>query len=232
MAEDKKGTNLKSSIIKQVINYCNRDIVPDSKFADLNIYPSEWFVQYFSFLEDSNVEKYLGDAFYQARFTYKLMTALKLPLSKHKAIVCFQIIQYASICEALLQTVISKYFKTQFEKKYAIIEYKKCPTAVSKVTKIMYEGEEVFLCKQIEKKADIKRERNDNKTAFAVEHGIITLETKEKIDGLYTLRNNVHILKAAEKNYNPRLYESKEAFLLMQRVTEEIKEFYKNNPLN
>ena len=49
------------------------------------------------------------DAFYQARFMYKLMNALNLPLAKQKGIVKFQIIQYASICEAILDMAITKY---------------------------------------------------------------------------------------------------------------------------
>lgn len=217
---------LERKIITQVINFCNRDLVPDSTFRNSNIYPSDWFIQYFSFLEDARLEKYLGEAFYQARFMYKLMNSLNLPLAKHKGIVNYQIIQYASICEAILQHTIEKFYKTEFENKYAIFELVKCQNALSTDTKITYSGTSLYMCKEKKKKADIKRTRIDYKTDFAVVHDIISPSTKNKFDNLYDLRNNIHILKAANSNYNPKLYESKNAFKLMQQFVEEVKRFY------
>lgn len=217
---------LGTKIITQVINFCNRDLVPDSSFRNTGTYPSEWFIQYFSFLSDTRLEKYLGEAFYQARFLYKLMSSLKLPLAKHKGIVRFQIIQYASICEAVLQHAIEKYFKNEFENQYAVIELVKCKNALSIDTKITYNGTNLYLCQEKKKKADIKRTRIDYKTEFAVAHNIISQSTKVAFDALYDSRNNIHILKAANNNYNPKLYESKNAFLLMQTFVEEVKLFY------
>lgn len=91
MALDKK-------LITQVIGFCNRDLVPDEQFkSGATPYPINWFTDYFSFLENPKLQKYLGEAYYQARFLYKLMNGLRLPIAKHRAIVRFQIIQYASI---------------------------------------------------------------------------------------------------------------------------------------
>lgn len=218
---------LSKNIITQVINCCNRDLVPDSSFRGKTSYPSDWFIQYFSFLDDARLEKYLGEAFYQARFLYKLMASLKLPLAKHKGIVRFQIIQYASICEAVLQAAIEKYYKTDFENQYAVTELVKCTNAVSAATRISYDGTNLYLCQEKKKKADIKRTRIDYKTEFAVLHNIISRPTKIAFDALYDSRNNIHILKAANNNYNPKVYESKNAFLLMEIFIGEVKKFYK-----
>lgn len=222
---------LGTKMITQVINYCNRDLVPDSSFRSTGVYPSNWFIQYFSFLDDARLEKYLGEAFYQARFMYKLMSSLKLPLAKHKGIVRFQIVQYASICEAVLQHAIEKYYKNEFENRYAVTELVKCNNALSVDTKITYNGTSLYLCQEKKKKADIKRTRIDYKTEFAVAHNIISQPTKVAFDALYDSRNNIHILKAANNNYNPRLYESKNAFLLMQKFIEEVKVFYSQQSL-
>ena len=69
---------LNKNIITQVINFCNRDLVPDEQFKAGSAYPIEWFNDYFSFLGNSNLQKYLGEAYYQARFMYKLMNGLRL----------------------------------------------------------------------------------------------------------------------------------------------------------
>ena len=50
------------------------------------------------------------------------MNGLRLPIAKHRAIVRFQIIQYASICEAILQAAIETFYKSEFEEKYAVTQ--------------------------------------------------------------------------------------------------------------
>ena len=201
---------LDKKIITQVIGFCNRDLVPDEQFkSGATPYPIDWFSDYFSFLENPKLQKYLGEAYYQARFLYKLMNGLRLPIAKHRAIVRFQIIQYASICEAIL----------------------KCQNALSTSTKITFENKNVYLCKEKKIKADIKRERIDHKTEFAVDHNIISSATQISFDSLYDSRNNIHILKAAQNNYAPTLIEAKNAFALMRTFVSEVKTFYssKNN---
>ena len=64
---------LKRETITEVIRYCNRDLVPDKSFRADEDYPSNWFIEYFDFIDDSKIKQQLGDAYYQARFLYKLM---------------------------------------------------------------------------------------------------------------------------------------------------------------
>ena len=157
------------------------------------------------------------------------MSALHLPVYKHGAMVKFQIVKYASICEAVLQAAIEKYFKADFENQYAVKEYAKCGNAVASDVKITQSSTELVLCKMKVKKADIKRERIDHKTEFAVQKGIISQSTKDEMDKLYDSRNNIHILKAAGNNYKPKLRESRDAFLLMQKLVGEVKDYYSRN---
>ncbi len=230
MSHSKNSISTKT--ITEIISYCNRDLIPDDPFSAPVTYQSEWFMQYFSFLNNPALETHLGDAFYQARFMYKLMSALRLPLAKQKGIVKFQIVQYASICEAILDTAITSYFKNDAEKAFAVSEYKKSSNAVSKATKITYEGTELSLCKLETKKGILKRTRIDKKTEFAVSKGLFSQATKDAVDSLYDLRNNIHILKAADSQYTPKLREAKEAFLLMRNFISEIKTYYFAHPLS
>lgn len=225
--------SLSKSTITEVIKYCNRDLVPDQDFDSDSQYHSEWFVEYFSFLQDHKLELQLGDAFYQTRFIYKLMSALKLPLAKQKGIVKFQIIQYASICEAVLDAAIDRYFKEDASKDFSITILQRIPQAVSKNTRILieYDKTPLFLCKEKTVECDLKKVRIDDKTAFSVSKGLIKQNTSEAVKSLYDLRNNVHILKAVDRNYTPRLKEAKEAFELMQVFIGEVRDYYEMHPV-
>lgn len=209
----------------QVISYCNRDLVPDTAFNAQDQYHSQWFEDYFSFLNNKSLSQHLGEAFYQARFIYKLMSALNLPVAKQKGIIKFQIIQYASICEAILDFTIEAFHKDEALTCFSSTEFIKFQNALSISTKISYENEELVLCKPKIKKGDLKRTRVDFKSNFAVGKGISD-KMKNELCELYDLRNNVHILKASNGNYTPRLYEARNAFHLMQNFIEEIKTFF------
>lgn len=222
---------LPKETIKEVIKFCNRDLVPDQQFNPDSQFHSEWFVSYFSFLSNPTVEAQLGDAFYQARFMYKLMNALNLPLAKQKGIIKFQIVQYASICEAVLDMAITKYFLQDAEERFSVTELVKYSNAISADTKITCGGTPLVLCKTKKKKGDLKRTRVDFKTKYAVEKGIISQSTKDSVDALYDLRNNIHILKAANSQYTPKLREAKDAFVLMQAFVDEVHNFYLCNPI-
>lgn len=223
---------LERNTITDVIRFCNRDLVPDSDFRLTNQFHNEWFVQYFSFIGNAAVETQLGEAFYQARFMYKLMSALRLPLAKQKGIVKFQIVQYASICEAVLDMAISKFFKEDAEEKFSVSELVEVPNALAVDIKIMQGNTNLLLCKTKKKKGDLKRTRIDFKTKYAVEKGLLLKATKDAFDSLYNLRNNIHIVKAANSQYTPTLREAKDAFSLMQTLVNEIKAYYKKNPNN
>ena len=62
-----------------------------------------------------------------------------------------------------------------------------------------------------------------------MEKGLLTTDLKDRLDMLYDQRNNVHIIKAAEAGYNPKLREAKEGFELMRDVVEHVKNYYINH---
>ncbi|UZT82650.1 hypothetical protein [Caproicibacterium sp. BJN0003] len=216
---------LDEKVRKAVVNYCNLDIIPNKTSRDEFDYPSQWFENYFSFLHDTNIVKHLGEAFYQARFMYKIMSGLRLSKAKYYAILKFQIIQYASIYEAILEYTIEKYFKNDFQKKYLRTEYH-LNKSIMQVLKVTYKSQNYLPCTKKMVKKPIKLETIDLKTDFAVSKGIISQNTKDKIVSLYRLRNNVHILKAYETNYRPKIKEAIDAFKIMEPFIDEVKSFY------
>lgn len=220
---------LDREVIDKVIDFCNRDLVPTGHLDTSSRYQKKWFIGYFSFLRNESLAKHLGDAFYQARFIYKLMNALELAPSQHRGIVKFQIVQYASICEAILDEIIEKYYGVDAATRFSTTEYVRIDGALSVNTKITFNGINVEICKKKTKKNSLKRTRIDAKTQYAVEKTIISADIKRSIDELYDLRNNVHILKAAKGNYVPKVAEAKEAFRVMKMFVKEVKNFYRCN---
>ncbi len=220
---------LDRKIIAEVIRYCNRDIVPDETFSIDEEYPSDWFCEYFSFLGDEKIQRQLGDAFYQARFLYKLMCGLRLPLSKQRGVVKFQIVQYASICEAVLDVAILKYFKTEAEEKLSVTELHKEQNALAKDVTLSRGKTPLYVCHEKKKKGDLKRTRVDAKTKFAAEKGLLTQDLKDRLDALYDLRNNIHIIKAAETEYDPKLREARDGFELMRELVGFIRDYYQTH---
>ena len=211
---------------REIISYCNQDIVPDENFNRQTQYHSEWFTQYFSFLSDTSLATNLGEAFYQARFLYKLMTALTLPKAKSYGIIKFQIIQYASIYEGILDYLLNKYYKDETEHKYANIEYSR--VSISASAKITYDGAVVELYKKKIKTKPIKYMRIQYRLDFAVEKAIISRTLRDRVDALYDTRNNIHILRAIQTQYKPRVNDSKLAFELMNDFVNEVKTFCQN----
>ena len=160
------------------------------------------------------------------------MESLNLPMGKNKGAVKFQIIQYASICEALLNYTLEVYYKEEFEKAYAADTYAPNSSAMSSKTKITHEGKDLYLCLKKNEKAKITWTANPTKAEFAVKKGIIAADTRDKYCALYDLRNNAHILKAARANYYPKVAEAKAAYLLVFQFLNEVKQFFHTTPIS
>lgn len=215
----------------KVVGCCNEQLITDYNYDYRTEYPIEWFKRQFSFIPDSAVQSQLGAAFYEARFMYAFMSVLNLKLDKTKGIIKYQIIQYASICEALLNYTIDAYYKEEFGTKYASQVLTKVSQATSSLTQITYDGTPVYLCKYKNEKAPVTWTSTPTKTEFAVEKGIISEATKDKFCTLYDLRNNAHILKAASANYSPLKKEAQEGYELTFQFINEVRNFFAAHPL-
>ena len=214
----------------KVVSCCNQSLISDRNFNPSQKYPIVWFQQQFSFIQNEKVREHLADEFYQTRFAYTLMQTLSLPMAKNKGIVKFQIIQYASICEALLNYTLEVYFKDEFESKYAAVTYVYFSSALSNKTKITFENKPLYLCKSKTEKAKIPWTANPTKAEFALEKGILSQDTKDKYCALYDLRNNAHILKAATADYYPKLKEASAGYELVFQFISEIRAYFEANP--
>ena len=87
---------LKDTLRAEIDAYCKRDLPGDL----------QWHVDQFGFIENTELRKRLGRAFYSARYVAKLMEALLAAGDEVHPFIKFQIMQYASIYEAVVVNLL------------------------------------------------------------------------------------------------------------------------------
>ena len=210
-----------------VVSYCNKHIVPNQEYIEHpnHEHPIEWFKNYFSFIPDKSCQAHLADAYYQARFVYKIMQGLQLTSFKRHAFLKFQVQQYASIYEALIDFTLEKYHKKEIADILKEYEYKPVSALARNVEFTVTDGSmknTIHTCKKVTRKINLKTTRISDRTEACVKLGIISKNIKRDLDNLYDIRNHIHILKAAQSNYRPTIKECLHAFELMNKIVTSI----------
>ena len=211
---------LEKRTIDEIFKYVKRDL-PDEDV---------WFLDRFDFIDDIILREYLAKEFYSARYMNKMMEALNLSEYELFAHVKFQIIQYASIYEAVICYLLwNRYNEHEAVKEIEYhSEYRKVG-ALSSKTKILYDNEPVILCKL---KNNVKTTeysiKFDDKVDAAVRIGFLDGNYADDIKNIYGLRNNVHIAKAAKEEFEYEIEQSKLAYRRMMPFIDRIKEFIGN----
>jgi hypothetical protein len=117
--------------------YCARDLSGDL----------QWHVDQFLFISDIELRKRLGRAFYAARYVYKLMEAILAAGDELHPFVKFQIMQYASIYEAVISNLLWGRYK-EHEQVKALethLAYKPVAALCSSAA-MTYGDERLFTC--------------------------------------------------------------------------------------
>jgi hypothetical protein len=226
---------LSKSTAMEIINYCNKNIVPDQKFIENSHgkHPITWFQKYFSFINDLKLRNQLADAYYQARFIYKLMVALNLTSFKKKAVIKFQIIQYASIYEAVIDHILDTYHRGSNElQKISLTEELKQVTAFSKNTTLTFTENskdlKIYPCKSIARNQKLKEVRFSKKLEASVTLNIVDQMIADRILWFYELRNNVHLTTAAINKFYPNVSQSIEAFETLDKFIKKARNHIKS----
>lgn len=237
---------------KRVIDYCTRYIVPDVNFINgENQYARlRWFFNYFSFVKDTLLKRHLALAFYHARFYYKISLALSLDEIKSLGVVKYQTIQYVSICEALLDYSLNFYFKEELNNQFMTPVYNDVTPQFSANFRMMYNDAELYMCTKKIRTKELLAISIQEKTRFAMKQNLITKQLKKRFDGLYKLRNRVHLIKEtndekeilyADSADNAKqidmsearfqIRDSKKAFKFMMEFTDHLRNYFLLNPL-
>lgn len=211
---------LENQDITKVLDYCKRDLPQDYNF----------FLNTFDFIHIKELQEQLAQEFYAARYIYKLMEALNLSGHELYAHVKFQIIQYASIYEAVICYLLWNKFDNhpeltniEYHKEYRKVE------ALAKPTKVLYAEEECVLCVSKSVKTPPQSIKFDDKVDVAVKIGFLKQNYGEEIKMFYKIRNLVHIEKASKSAIEFEIEQAKLSYRRMEPFIREIKDFLKNN---
>ncbi len=210
---------LETKIIDEVLNYCKRDLPQEH----------DWYINEFDFIKDQALQESLAREFYTARYIYKLMEALFLEDYELHAHLKFQIIQYASIYEAVINYLLLNNFKEDENvKKISTHISLKDIAALSGLTEITYEGNKIFTCLKKETKTPWTSIPFHDKVDASVDIGFVNEIYADEIKSFYTLRNSIHIEAAAKKNIEYEIEQSKIAYRRLRPFINDIKAFLLN----
>lgn len=193
--------------------YCKRDLPGDL----------QWHVDQFSFIANEELRKRLGRAFYSARYVGKLMEALLASGDEIHPFVKFQIMQYASLYEAVVSYLLwTRYVDHPEVKALQTHKAYKPVNALGNLTSMKYGEELLFTCVY----RDAKTPRNSipfkDKVDCAVRIGFIDETYAEDIKRTYELRNLAHIETEAEKQIEVELAHAKTGYWRIKPFLERI----------
>jgi len=200
---------------EEVLNYCKRDLPNDF----------EWYRNEFDFVLENDLREELAKAFYSSRYIYKLMEGLAIVGNELHAHLKFQIMQYASIYEAVINYLLLTRYKEhasvqaiQIHKAYRPI------TALAAPAKLTYEENDTFICLRKDAKTPWTSISFSDKVNAASDIGLIDEQLGEEIKDFYRLRNAVHIEAAAKRGIDYEVGEAKLAYRRMRPFIDQIKE--------
>ena len=181
----------------RVLKYCAKHIEPDN-----------WFRTQVQYVTDALLIEEMNLAFYSARHMEKLGEALAVKDEKRHPHLKFQIVQYASIYEAIIAHLLFNRYKDHEAVKS--IRAEKEYVKVSDVSKAVkdQEGNYLVFCTKKVIERDPIHIRFENKLKAAEKIGIILPALRPELLSLYKTRNAVHLEAAAR---NSVIYEAKQA---------------------
>lgn len=215
---------LTKDIINRVNEYCENEI--DHYYHDKNR---------FNFIEDADLKERLAKEFYMAHYVDKLQEALSFNKGSFQLLATtkFQIIQSASIMEAILSHVLQKekYWNSKPVKNIRFAsEYKPKYTPMFVFLKENESENQIYLCTQEQIENTWKYLSFEKKAQAAAKNEIITQATSERAIDIYRLPSNIHLEKAASSDDDYTLEKAKEAFEFLDNTfLKEIRTSLENN---
>lgn len=196
-------------------SYCRKDLPGDL----------QWHVDQFSFIADEELRRRLGRAFYAARYLAKLMEAMQASGDVVHAFVKFQIMQYASIYEAVISYLLWNRYQNHPEvQRLETHKSYKPVNALGSQTKMKFGDEDLFPCVYRDTRTSKKSISFPDKVDCAVRIGFVDASYAGDIKATYQLRNLAHIETEAEKQIEVEIGQSKTAYWRMQPFIEKAAE--------
>lgn len=204
---------LKQSLRQPVVDYILRDIAPGKPIEQK---PMEWFLDRFSFVDNTILQKHLAEAFYQARLNEKTREALGLRKGFNNVFIKTQIVLYASIYEALIDYALEKNKTKTIVASLLRQDFFSPVPALSSAAELTYKEADathkIVTCKKKVRTQQLKEIQFKDRLNAAVSLGFVHPENRAELEALYTSRNKIHILAAAADDFKPDGLQSSKAF--------------------
>jgi hypothetical protein len=204
---------LQEQVRSEVDSYCKRDLPGNM----------QWHIDQFSFISNEELKKRLGRAFYSARYVYKLMEALSSQGDELHPFIKFQIMQYASIYEAVICYLLWERYKDHADVN-SLQTHKalKPVNAMGSLTDIKYDGEQIITCVRRSAKTPKNSIAFKDKVDCAVRIGFVEEAYSDEIKKLYVLRNLAHIETEAEKQTEVEIEQARLGYRRMKPFLDKI----------
>lgn len=208
------------------MKYISKDLPQDAHYENL-----------FDFVLDNTVRCEVIREFKTTRKLYKLMEALDLSKDDHYPFVKYQIIQYASIYEAIIDYLFKKRLAKlpEVQSLWEVQFYKLAFALWKNVVFELHErwsNEPLFICKQKKESAKYHKIKFEDKIDIAVKIGMLDAAYGDEIKDYFLLRNTIHIDNAIKKKVDGlehTLDGAKKAYWRIEWFTKQIKEFLARN---
>lgn len=215
---------LNKEIRDKVNEYCENDVQPIDKVRG-----------YFSFIEDSALLERISVEYVAARYIYKLGEALGATDTALHAHAKFQVMQYASIYEAVISFLLFKKYENSDSVQRLLYdsEIKKAPAGISEAISIRdAEGNSLFLAFRKTREVALQTIKFDAKVAAAVEVGFLQDELGEEIKEFFRYRNGLHIEAYLKNGISYDIQNAKHSFRRIYPFTMNIKSFIRDGVLS
>jgi hypothetical protein len=178
---------------------------------------------YFAFVTEERLRQALVREFLAARFISKLQEGLHFEGEELRSSAKFQIIQYASIYEAVINHVLFERLNdtTEVDGLRHHVALKKV-SGLSSSTAIAYEGSPAFLAIEDRKKTELSSIKYSDKMECALQLGLVTETQRDVILETYRLRNSVHIEASLKSVIDYELDHARKAYLRLKPTMRKI----------
>jgi len=212
---------------KEIMDYCSNHLPADF-----------WYEKEFDFIQDVQLHKRIVQEFKATRFAYKLYEGIAAQDENLVFEVRNQILAYASIYEAVIESVLTDYYGDTQE--YDDLMHHTVPVKIGIPTEkleklkkeLEHDGKEIVPCYYERKKKDKTKVRFEDKCDTARKLGIVKsftndgtcIDLPEEIKEIYSFRNGIHLIAEQRKSITYELELSKKAYRRMRPFVDQIKE--------
>lgn len=189
------------------------------RYVQAHLPEDEWYLNYFDFVTDADLRERLAEEFKAARAIYKVFRGLDAEDWWLRAQVRIQILQYASIYEAVIHHVLFDRLGEE-EAVRDLLEHprlvrisipKSKQAALEKA--LDHDNKLIIPTYRGTGRTDVNKVRFDDKASCAADIGLIKQELRRELIALYEARNAIHIHAELRKSLNYELEMARTAYL-------------------